>query len=187
MKKILTLMLVLVLFWLAVAGAVVCADQNDERLDDLFVKLKQTSDLPELRTIELEIWKIWTDSGREDINLLMSEGVDAMQEGHYDTALEKFDQIVKLAPGFAEGWNKRATVYYLRQQFRKSMQDVQRTLELEPRHFGALSGIGLIFIEAGDETAAIAAFEEVLKVHPYSPGAQENIRRLRSQLQNSTI
>jgi tetratricopeptide (TPR) repeat protein len=163
------------------------ADQNDARLDELFKKLQETTDLLELRSTETEIWNIWTDSGRADVNALMDEGLESMQARNYDMALEKFDEIVELAPDFAEGWNKRATVYYLMHQLNESMQDVQRTLKLEPRHFGALSGIGLIFMEIGDEAGAIQAFEEVLKVHPYSPGTRENIKRLRSNLRDSMI
>ena len=164
-----------------------CADQNDERLNELFQTLQQTSDLLELRNTELEIWKIWTDSGHEEINQLMNQGIAAMQSRHYDEALVKFNEVIEKAPDFAEGWNKRATVYYLRQQLSQSMQDVQKTLALEPRHFGALSGIGLIFMEIGDQIGAIKAFEEVLKLHPHSPGTQNNLEQLRSSLRDRAI
>jgi tetratricopeptide (TPR) repeat protein len=179
--------LISIILFLFLLPAAAGADQNDARLDGLFKTFQETDDLLELRNAELEIWKIWTDSGRDDINTMMDEGVEAMQARNYDTALKKFDEIVELAPDFAEGWNKRATVYYLMHQLNESMQDVQRTLKLEPRHFGALSGIGLIFMEIGDETGALQAFEEVLKVNPHSPGTLENIRRLRSGMRDNMI
>ena len=184
--KILAKTLIVTLFGL-VGLSSSYADQNDERLPELFAKLQKTTDLLELRNTELKIWQIWLDSGREEVNALMDQGTQAMQIRNYDTALEKFDRIVEMAPEFAEGWNKRATIYYLRHQLDESMLDVQRTLELEPRHFGALSGIGLIFMEVGDEEGAIKAFEEVLKVHPNAPGTQENLKRLRSKRKGSAI
>ena len=77
---------------LLVLTAPAAADQNDARLDALFAKLKQTTDLPELRSTEMQIWEIWTDSGRADINALMEQGIDAMQQRNYNAALEKFDE-----------------------------------------------------------------------------------------------
>lgn len=163
------------------------ADQNSERLPVLFSILQESDNIYEVRETERQIWLVWLDSGREDINELMQQGTQAMQTRDLDTALEKFDKIVELAPDFAEGWNKRATVYYLRDQLNESMLDVQRTLELEPRHFGALSGIGLIFMEIGDTEGAIKAFEEVLKVHPNAPGTKENLKRLREKKKKRVI
>lgn len=163
------------------------ADQNDSRLEALFALL-QTPTMPGQRqAIEAEIWAIWTDSGHQAINELMQQGTQAMQTRQYDKALAAFDDIIEQLPEFAEGWNKRATLHYLRQDYSASMRDVQRTLELEPRHFGALSGMGLIFMETGDPVGAIKAFEEVLKIHPHAPGAKANIQRLRLQIRDEVI
>jgi tetratricopeptide (TPR) repeat protein len=163
------------------------ADQNDPRLDGLFEELQSTPD-PELaHTLEQRIWIVWLRSGDEDIDTLMEQGIAAMGRRNYDAALATFDRIVDRAPDFAEGWNKRATVHYLRGDYAASMRDVQRTLALEPRHFGALSGMGLIFLATGDDAAALRAFEEVLQVHPLSLGTRARVEQLRRQLRDEVI
>ena len=163
------------------------AAQDDERLDGLFNILLATEDPQAARRVEGQIWQIWIESGREEIDALMSEGVDAMNKRQFDTALSAFDEIVRRAPGFAEGWNKRATVYFLRDELSESVEDIKRTLALEPRHFGAISGMGLIFLERGDETAALGAFESVLEINPHSPGARLRVEYLRAKLRGNAI
>ena len=117
----------------------------------------------------------------------MAEGVDAMNRRQFDVALTAFDRIVQLAPEFAAGWNKRATVYYLRDELEESVEDIRRTLALEPRHFGAISGMGLIFLERGDEGAALRAFESVLEINPHARGAQLRVEFLRAKLRGNAI
>lgn len=163
------------------------ADQQDPRLEDLFEALQDSRDPATLQRLEADIWDIWLDSGRDDVNQLMSEGIAAMRLDDLDTALAKFQRITDLAPEFAEGWNKRATVYYLRDELESSVRDIQRTLALEPRHFGALSGMGLIFMKLGDTTGAIQAFRGVMEVHPHSPSAQAHIEFLTEQLKDDLI
>ena len=85
-------------------------------------------------------------------------------------------------PDYAEGWNKRATVHYLKGDYSASVIDIERTLALEPRHFGAISGMGLIFMARGDEAGALKAFKEVLKIHPHARGAQFHVEELRKKL-----
>jgi tetratricopeptide (TPR) repeat protein len=183
MKRILVCLLAVVSWgWLNAF-----ADQKDTRLDALFTRLKASQDIVESRAIEVQIWNIWTDSGRQDVNEMMQRGLDAMGSRRLDEALTIFDQIVQTLPNFAEGWNKRATVYYLKNDYAESVKDVQRTLALEPRHFGAISGMGLIFMEVGDEVGAVKAFEDVLKLYPQSPGAQGNIERLKEKIRKEMI
>jgi tetratricopeptide (TPR) repeat protein len=138
------------------------ADQTDERLDGLFEVLKTTGDREAVRAAEAEIWRIWIESERGEIDALMIEGIAAMTNQRIEDAITIFGQITESAPEFAEGWNKRATAYYLNEDYAASVRDIQRTLALEPRHFGAISGMGLIFLSRGDETGALAAFEAVL-------------------------
>ena len=154
------------------------ADQNDERLELLFSQLKSIEHVEDARPVEAQIWNIWTESGRNDIDNLMDSGIRAMSSRDLETALEKFDQIVQQLPEFAEGWNKRATVYYLMDRLDESVKDVQKTLALEPRHFGAISGMGLIFMQVGDDVAALQAFEDVLKIYPSSISARIHIENL---------
>lgn len=163
------------------------ADQNDPRLDALFSRLHDAEDAEQARGIEQSIWRIWMDSGREDVNALMQQGVQQMTDRDLVEALATFDRVVEMAPKFAEGWNKRATVYYLMDELSASMRDIERTLALEPRHFGAISGMGLIFLERGDEAGALKAFEAVLKIHPHAPGARAQVKRLREQLRDEAV
>ncbi|GMQ76793.1 MAG: hypothetical protein BMS9Abin01_2088 [Gammaproteobacteria bacterium] len=158
------------------------ADQTDGRLDALFEVLETTGDRQAARAAEAEIWRIWTESGRRDIDALMIEGVGAMSSRRIEDAIAIFGRITESAPEFAEGWNKRATAYYLNQDYADSVRDIQRTLELEPRHFGAISGMGLIFLSRGDEVGALAAFEAVLAIYPHAPGARERVEGLRRLL-----
>jgi tetratricopeptide (TPR) repeat protein len=158
------------------------AAQDDERLVELFQRLKEAPGLPQARALERHIWDIWLDSGRKDVNALMDAGMHQMSAGELESALATFAQVVKLAPGFAEGWNKRATVYYLMDDLAHSMRDIQRTLALEPRHFGALSGMALIFLEQGDDADALAVYEKVLEIDPYAPGVRERVEALRARL-----
>jgi len=170
-----------------VAVAVATADQRDPRLDSLFQRLQETRDPGILHRLEADIWAVWLDSGDEAVDALMQEGIRAMRRDDLDTAVEKFGEITELAPEFAEGWNKRATVYYLQDRLEASVRDIQRTLALEPRHFGALSGMGLIFMKLGDTAGALEAFRGVLEVHPHSPSARIHLDYLSQQLKDDVI
>lgn len=169
------------------AGGPVLADQNAENLDPLFRELANAEYPETAQQLEREIWRAWLDSGDEAVDEELRAGIRAMQSGRIDTAIERFSKVVEMAPEFAEGWNKRATAYYLNDELAKSMLDIQKTLSLEPRHFGAISGMGLIFLQRGDERAALDAFEEVLKIHPMAPGAGKHAKRLREKLDGEEI
>lgn len=169
------------------AGGPVPADQNAENLDPLFRELADAEYQDTARQLEREIWHAWLESGDEAVNRALEAGIRAMQNGRMEEAIQRFSEVVEKAPDFAEGWNKRATAYYLNDELAKSMQDIQKTLSLEPRHFGAISGMGLIFLQQGDERAALEAFEEVLKIHPMAPGANKHAKRLRKKLEGQGI
>jgi len=110
-----------------------------------------------------------------------------MNFNDHAAALGAFDEIIRLAPGFAEGWNKRATIHYLLGNYDASAADIESTLALEPRHFGALSGLGLVRIAQGDEAKALEAFEAALAVHPHLPGADSHIKELRQRVKGKRI
>jgi tetratricopeptide (TPR) repeat protein len=171
----------LLLMSIAAPGAI-RADQQDTRLDGLFARLKTTSSLVEAAGLEQRIWSIWTESEDVSVDQLMRQGTVAMSQGQLGRALERFDRIVDLAPEFAEGWNKRATVLYLMGDYQASVLDIQRTLELEPRHFGALSGLGLIYDAIEEPAAALRSFEAALEIHPHLVGTRQRIEELRRQL-----
>ena len=175
---LLTLLITMAPSW----GKTGWANQNDTRLDSLFSQLQITGSGQKARTIEKFIWKIWRESGDEAVDQLMVDGVKAMGGGNYEGALIAFSAIVKGAPNFAEGWNKRATLYWLMGEFEKSVEDINRTLALEPRHFGALSGLAMIRESQDRPLDALQAFERALEIYPAMPNAAERIRKLNRQL-----
>lgn len=163
------------------------ADQNDPRLEELFSELLEVRGMTRVRTIESSIWRIWLDGGNSELNGIMARGIEAMNATRYRDAVERFTELILAAPSFAEAWNKRATAYYLMNRHEDSVRDIERTLALEPRHFGAISGMGLIFLQRGDEEGALGAFEKVLEIHPHARGARLYVERLRERLQDKRI
>ena len=163
------------------------ADQNDERLDELFVQLHETKSEYQAYVLERTIWSIWLVSDMAGTNILMEQGVNAMGVGDHATALEKFEAVVELEPDFAEGWNKRATVHYLMGNFAQSIEDVKKTLTLEPRHFGALSGLGLIYDSMDNLEGAKAAFEKALEANPHMVPIKMRLEEIEKELENRAI
>lgn len=177
----------LMLSLLCLAAAPALADQNDPRLDVLFGQLKQVKTLPEAKAIEAQIWTTWLESDSATVTLLTHRALQAMNEGRLEDALRTLDDLVQIAPEFAEGWNKRATVLYLLERYQDSLADVERTLELEPRHFGALSGRGLIYNALGEEAKALEAYERALEVNPHIPHARSEVKRLKKKVRGERI
>jgi tetratricopeptide (TPR) repeat protein len=133
------------------------------------------------------MWAIWLRSGDDDIDTLMAEGEQLMEQEEYAEAVEIFDQIIARAPQFAEGYNKRATVYYLMQAYDKSIADIHRTLELNPVHFGALSGMGLCYLGLEEPRQALVWFERAVAVNPNLDSIQHYIQQIREFLRNQTF
>ena len=161
------------------------ADQDDPRLGGLFRRLQSTSDAAEARSVEQRIWQVWLETDDARLNRLMQQGIAAMQNRQYATALQAFDRMVEQAPAFAEGWNKRATVHFLMGNWRASVEDIRQTLALEPRHFGALFGLGLIYEVLEQPAAALRSFEATLALNPHSASTRQKIEELREQLRGS--
>lgn len=177
-----------VLLAISLAGPMsAVADQRDPQLEDLFIALSEVPDPESALGIEAAIWRIWLDGGDSTLNGLMGWGIAAMHANRFRDAAERFTELILAAPMFAEAWNKRATVYYLMGRLEDSVRDIERTLALEPRHFGAISGMGMIFLQRGDEEGALDAFEEVLEIHPHARGAQFHVQRLRERLKGRRI
>jgi tetratricopeptide (TPR) repeat protein len=133
------------------------------------------------------MWTIWLRSGNDQIDALMVEGIRLMEADQYSEALQIFDQIIDRAPGFAEGYNKRATLYYLMLEFEKSIVDIHKTLELNPVHFGALSGMGLCYLGLDEPRQALEWFERAVAVNPNMDTIQSYIQKLREFLRNQTL
>jgi tetratricopeptide (TPR) repeat protein len=161
-------------------------DQQDHRLNLAFAQLAKASSPQGVRVLESRIWKIWLEHPQPRINEMMRWGVEALNTQDYPTALKLFDSLVEAAPEFAEGWNKRATVRFLVGNYEGSIEDIRKTLALEPRHFGALSGLGMIHTNQERWFAAMAAFEQALRIHPHLIGVRHTINKLQQQLRKES-
>lgn len=158
-----------------------------ETLDTLFSKLKRARSKEEAKSINQAIQVRWLDSGSATIDLLMQRALKAMESKDYPLSLDILDAVVDLKPDYAEGWNKRATVHYLRQDFGRSIGDIEQALKLEPRHFGALSGLGSIFRQLGKEEDALRVFEQALAIYPRLESIQKAYRDLIDEMDGRGI
>ncbi len=170
------------IFFGVLSSASSLADQRDSRLDQLFERLQTTANLSDAAAIQQQIWQIWIEFEDLSISQLMRRGMTAMSQGDHEKALEAFNSMVDRAPEFAEAWNKRATVLYLLGRLDESVLDIQQTLELEPRHFGALSGLALIYDALDEPAAALRSLQAALQINPHLSGSQERINQLREKL-----
>ncbi|MBL8699198.1 MAG: tetratricopeptide repeat protein [Alphaproteobacteria bacterium] len=159
----------------------------DAKLDPLFERLQAARDSAEAKQVEALIWQGWLQGGGSAATSLMELGVGAMAAGNLPAALGIFDAIVKQSPDYAEGWNKRATVLFLMGALDKSAEDVDQVLKLEPRHFGALAGLGMIRAQQDRTEEAIAAFERALAVHPNLDQVRRNLDILKKKRRDGAI
>lgn len=163
------------------------AGQDDGRLDGLFARLQATTDVEEAGLVQAAIWRIWIAADEAPVDAAMGRGIAEMELGDYPAARRHFDTVIGLAPNLAEGWNKRATVLYLMGDFGASVRDIQRTLALEPRHWGALSGLGLIGMAQGDLAGAVKAFESAVAINPHLHGTKMRIHQLHRMIRKKSI
>ena len=175
--KPLTMQIIAVLILLAYSLASP-ADQNDPALDDLFEQLAVTTSDEEASNITREIWQRWTANDDPNVSQLMQIGIRALNYSTYRKALQSFDRVIEIAPEFAEGWNKRATLYYHIKEYRRSIDDIKKTLRLEPRHFGAWSGLGLVSIAQENYSGALAAFKKALSINPHISNIRRYVQKL---------
>jgi len=142
------------------------ADQNDTRLEYLFEILSETENNIQINEVTSKIWDIWHETNDPSIEADFYRGLESMRTGDLIMAVAFFTRVIDKNPNFAEGWNKRATVYYMLGKFDASMMDIHETLKLEPRHFGAMDGMGLIFIHLEQFDKAIDIYDQMLKIFP---------------------
>ena len=162
------------------------ADQNDQRLNYLFDKLAITKDQQEIETLTNQIWKIWHEIDDPKMTRAFETGVQMMNLGFHSRAIDYFDKVIFEMPNFAEAWNKRATAHFMMGNFDLSMRDISKTLELEPRHFGALDGMGLIFIHLNQPEKAIDIYDKMLEIFPNSNSTKMKKDRILSLTTQST-
>ena len=144
------------------------ADQYDSRLKVLFNQLLETNNEEEIINITLNIWDIWHETNDPKIEADFYRGLESMRTGDLIMSIAFFTRVIEQKPNFAEAWNKRATVYYMLGKFDKSMIDINETLRLEPRHFGAMDGMALIFIHQEKFLEALKIYDEIIKIFPKS-------------------
>lgn len=174
-----------VLCALALSPAV--ADQSDPALDRLFGVLQSTDDAAEAHAADQEIWRRWTESGDATVDRLMQTGLVALHAGDLRAAETVFAEITERLPDFAEGWNKRATVRYFQGNFDGAIADCGRVLALEARHYGALSGMGLIHLARDDKAKALQWFKRALAVNPHMSGVKAHVSALQNELKGRPI
>ena len=149
------------------------ADQNDARLEDLFDILSTTESDVQINEVTSNIWDIWYETNDPSIEADFYRGLESMRTGDLMMAVVFFTRVIDKNPNFAEGWNKRATVYYMLGKFDASMMDIHETLKLEPRHFGAMDGMGLIFIHLEQYDQAIDIYDQMLKIFPNNSSTKQ--------------
>jgi tetratricopeptide (TPR) repeat protein len=154
------------------------AGQDDPRLNALFAKLKTGISDEEARVVEREIWQIWTEHKNPEIARLMRHGMSAMSQDDEEEALDAFNDVVQHDKAFAEGWNKRATMEFVMGDYEASVTDIEHTLALEPRHFGALSGLGQIYLALKKKPSALKAFRAALAIDPHLEAVRQKIEEL---------
>lgn len=155
-------------------------------LDGLFAQLQDPENMDWEKT-EREIWREWRKSGSASMDHLVKRGVLAMQQGRLKVAAGHFSAAIDHAPDYAEAWNKRATVYYLMDEFGLSMSDIRQTLLLNPRHFGAMAGLGSILEQIDRPKDALMFYERALQVHPHQKGVKDAVERLKIKVKGAPL
>jgi tetratricopeptide (TPR) repeat protein len=162
------------------------AKAEENELDALFEGLKG-ADAETAVQIENRIYALWSESGSPSMDLLLERGRKALEAGDSTLAIGHFSALIDHAPDFAEGYNGRATAYFQEGKFGLALEDIRRTLELNPRHFGALTGLALILEELGSPEDALAAWREVEKIYPAREGLADSVKRLERQVEGETL
>jgi len=162
-------------------------DDPTNNLDTLFSALKIAPNEASAKAIEERIWALWLISGSDTCNLLMTRAKAATDAKDYDLALRLLDAIVAIKPDYVEGWNRRATIYYLKDDYAHAIADIGKVLTLEPRHFGALSGLGQMLQEIGDDKDALEAYRKALAIDPHLEHVPDLVKTLTDKVEGRDI
>jgi len=162
------------------------AQAEEDRLDSLFEALSAPEESG-WQMIEDRIWEEWSETGSATLDLLLQRGREAMSAGDTAEAIEHFTALIEMAPDFSEGYNARATAYFSAGLYGPALSDIVQVLSLEPRHFGALAGLGVILEETGDSVRALDAFRAARAIHPHRSDLREAVERLEAELQGTAI
>src|SRR3954468_23328675 len=156
-------------------------------LDFLFGALKAAPDEASAKHVEARIWALWMQTPSDTAALLMSRAKAALDAKQPDVALKLLDAVVKLRPEYVEAWNRRATIYYLQNDYTHSLSDIEQVLSREPRHFGALAGLGMIMQDLGDDRRALEAFRKALAVNPHLERVPDLVKALTEKVEGRDI
>ena len=156
-------------------------------LDFLFGALKAAPDEASAKHVEARIWAMWLQTPSDTTALLMTRAKAAMDAQQTDVALKLLDAVVKQRPDYVEGWNRRATLYYLKNDYARSLRDIEQVLVREPRHFGALAGLGMIMQDLGDDKRALDAFRKALAINPHLEKLPELVKTLSEKVEGRDI
>lgn len=169
------------------AGTPLSADQTNSELDTLFALLQDAEGPSEASALTQKIWENWYQSDNPDIEELLARGEVSMKTGRLEKAVEYFTAIIELNPEFSEGWNRRATVYYMMGEFKLSTLDIAATLNLEPRHFGALSGQGMIYTQLNNRDKALEYYERALEYNPHLYSVRKSVELIKKSIEKEVI
>jgi tetratricopeptide (TPR) repeat protein len=161
--------------------------ERNRNLDFLFGALKAAPDDASAKAVEDRIWAVWSGAGNETTNLLIARAKKAADDKDYDLAIRMLSAVIEIKPDFTEAWNRRATVYFLERDYTNSIADIAKVLSREPRHFGALSGLGMIMQEVGDEKHALEAYRKALEVYPRLKGVDEKVKTLTEKVEGRNL
>ena len=156
-------------------------------LDFLFGALKAAPDEASAKHVEARIWAIWLQTPSDTAALLMMRAKAAIDAQQTEVALKLLNAIIKLRPDYTEAWNRRATLYYLQNDYMRSLADIEQVLIREPRHFGALAGLGMIMQDLGDDKRALDAFRKALAVNPHLEKVPELVKTLSEKVEGRDI
>ena len=181
MKKILT---IIILFF---STTTLSANERDVELDNLFSELKKNNPTVS-KNIEQKIWTLWsTHPSDEKLTSILNEGSRLMHDKNLFMAISVFTELIEMDPTWAEAWNKRATVYYMVGEFEKSQNDINKVLNLEERHFGALAGQGLVNIQLKNYEKAILSYQQAKEIHPSMQSPEIMIRQIEELIKQQSI
>src|SRR5215468_1961560 len=158
-----------------------------QNLDFLFGALKAAPDTETAKAIEERIWALWFVSGSDTADLLMTRVKSAFDSKELDLAIQLLDAVIEIKPDYVEAWNRRATIYFMKKDYGRALDDIRQVLAREPRHFGALSGLGLIMQEFGDDKRALEVFRRTLAVHPHIDKIPEIVKSLTEKVEGRDI
>jgi tetratricopeptide (TPR) repeat protein len=156
-------------------------------IDFLFGALKAAPDDESAKAVENRIWALWMVSGSDTADLLMSRAKTAADAKDYNLAIRLLGTVIELRPNYVDAWNRRATIYFLKRDYGSSLADIRQVLAREPRHFGALAGLGVIMEEVGNEKQALDAFRKAESVYPRLGGLSDQIKNLKEKVEGRDI